>query len=147
MEGELELIARNIERELKEKEYQLNEIRKEKEAQQKEMAAGREAFLNSRKTALVNTLRSVLANDQSELHRSLRTDSTKCLNELRSNLIGIIRRYFKEESGNYIKHLNVMLDNISSSIKNYDIEQKRNALNVSKNKVTSLIAEIETITK
>lgn len=145
MEFELQSIARDIERQVKEKEYQLNEIRKEKEAQQKEMAAGKEAFLNSRKTALFNVLHNILTNDQSELHRSLKSDSKKYLKELRGNLVEIIRSYFKEESSNYIKQLNVMLNNLSSSIENSEIEQKRNALNLSKNKVTNLIAEIKAI--
>ncbi len=145
MEFALQSIARDIERQMKEKEYQLNEIRKEKEAQQKEMAAGKEAFLNSRKTSLFNMLHNILSNEQSELHRSLKSDSKKYLNELRGNLAGIIRGYFKEESSNYIKQLNVMLNNLSSSIENSEIEQKRNALNVSKNKVTNLIAEIKAI--
>lgn len=146
MEFELLTIARDIERQVKEKEYQLNEIRKEEEFQQKEIAAGREAFLNNRKTSLINMLRSILANEQSELHRSLRTDSTKCLNELRGNLVGIIRSYFKEESNNYIKQLTEMLNNISSTIENSAIEQKRNALNISKKKVVDLIAEIADVT-
>jgi hypothetical protein len=147
MEYQLNVTARQLEREVKEKEYQLNEIRKQKEAQEKEKAAGREAFLNSRKTALFNTLRSILANEQSELHRSLRSDAKQCLSELRGKLTDIIRTYFKEESGNYIKQLNVMLDNISTSVGNKEIEQKRKALNINKKQVCELMDELGSITK
>jgi len=147
LEGELQLIARKIEQEIKEKEYQQNQIRIKKEEQQREMAAGREAFLNSRKKSLINMVHSVLANDQSELHRSLRADSMQCLAELRGNLVSIIRSYFEEESKKYIKQLNVMMNNISSSTENKEIEQKRNALNVSKKMVTNLIADLSTIIK
>lgn len=142
MEFQLNDIARQLEREVKEKEYQLNEIRKQKEAQEKEKAAGREAFLNSRKTVLFNTLQSILANEQSELHRSLRSDAKQCLSELRGKLTDIIRTYFKEESGNYIKQLNVMLENISTSVENKEIEQERNALNINKKQVCELIDEL-----
>lgn len=147
LEGELQLIAHKIEQEIKEKEYQQNQIRIKKEEQQREMAAGREAFLNSRKKSLINMVHSVLANDQSELHRSLRTHSMQCLAELRGNLVSIIRCYFDEESKKYIKQLNVMMNNISSSTENKEIEQKRNALNVSKKKVTNLIDDLNKIIK
>ena len=147
MEYLLNGIARQLEREVKEKEYQLNEIRKQKEAQEKEKAAGREAFLNSRKTALFNTLRSILANEQSELHRSLRSDAKQCLSELRGKLTVIIRTYFKEESGNYIKQLIVMLENISTSVENKEIEQKRKALNINKKQVCELMDELGSIIK
>lgn len=147
MEYKLNVIARQLEREVKEKEYQLNELKKQKEAQEKEKAAGREAFFNSRKTALFNTLRSILANEQSELHRSLRSDAKQCLSELRGKLTDIIRTYFKEESGNYIKQLNVMLENISTSVENKEIEQKRKALNINKKQVCELMDELGSITK
>ena len=146
LEFELQSIIREKERALKEKEYQLSEVRKEKEAQEKEMAAGREAFLNSRKRTLISMLQSILANEYSDLHCSLKNDSKNCLSQLRGNLIGIIRSYFKEESNNYIKHLNEMLNNISSTLENKEIEHKRNALNISKNKVKNLLAEIEAVT-
>ena len=136
-----------MEREVKEKEYQLNEIKKQNEAIEKEKAAGREAFLNDRKTTLFNTLRNILADEQSELHRSLRSDAKQCLSELRGKLTDIIRTYFMEESGNYIKQLNVMLENISSSVENKEIEQKRNALNVSKKQVSELMDELGRIIK
>lgn len=130
MEFQLQSIAKNIERQVKEKEYQLNELQKEKEARQREMAAGRDAFLNSRKAALINALQSILACEQSELHRSLRNDSMQTLRELRGNLVVIIRKYFNEESNNYIKQLSVMLDNLSSTVENKEIEQKRAVLNL-----------------
>ena len=144
--AELQQIEQQIEQQVKEKEYQLKQVEEEKAFVEKEMAAGREAFLNSRKKALVNALHNILADEQSDLHRSLSIESKKRLTELRGNLFGEIRRYFKEESDNYIKRLNVMLSNISSSVKKTDIEQKRNALNMSENKVKALIKEIEKIT-
>lgn len=147
IEYQLNDIARKLEREVKEKEYQLNEIKKQNEAIEKEKAAGREAFLNDRKTTLFNTLRNILADEQSELHRSLRSDAKQCLSELRGKLTDIIRTYFMEESGNYIKQLNVMLENISSSVENKEIEQKRNALNVSKKQVSELMDELGRIIK
>lgn len=145
MESELQLIARNIERQVKEKEYQLNEMRKEQEAQQKNMEAGKEAFLNNRKATLNNMLYSILANEQSEMHRSLRRDATNCLKDLRGNLTGIIRSYFNEECGNYLKQLNDMLNNLSSTIENSNIEQKRNVLQANKEQAKRLMAEIEAI--
>lgn len=147
MEYQLECIERKLKREMEEKEYQLNEIKKQNEAREKEKAAGRLAFLNNRKAALINSLQSILANEQSELHRSLRSDAKQCLCNLRGRLTDIIRSYFKEESGIYIKQLNVMLDNISSTIENKKIEQKRNALKVSKKSVNALLVEINSIIK
>lgn len=145
MEYELQTIARKIERQLQEKDYQLNEIRKAKETQQKEMVAGREAFLNKRKRTLLNTLNNVLANGQSDLHLSLKNHSLKYLSELRGSLILIIRNFFKEESDKYIQQLNDMLNNLSSSVGNKEIEQKRNHLNVNKKKVIALIKELKTL--
>ena len=121
-------------------------IRKEEEAKRKEMEAGREAFLNSRKKALINMLQSILTNEQSELHRSLKNDSLQSLKELRGNLVSIIRDYFKTESSNYINQLNVMLSNISSAMENEEIEQKRHSLTVSKNNLLQLKSEIEALT-
>ena len=145
MEYELRTIARKIERQLQEKDYQLNEIRKAKETQQKEMAAGREAFLNNRKRTLLNTLNSILTNGQSDLHLSLKNHSLKYLSELRGSLTLIIRNFFKEESDKYIQQLNIMLNNLSTSVENKEIEQKRNHLNVNKQKVIALIKELKTL--
>lgn len=145
MELQLQIIARDIERQVKEKEYQLKELQKEKDARQKEMKAGKEAFLNSRKTALINMLQSILTNAQSELHRSLKNDSFQSLKELRGSLVSIIRKYFKDESSNYINQLNIMLSNISSTIENKTIEQKRCNLTLSKNKILNLKREVEAL--
>lgn len=143
MEHELRKIARNIKRQQQEKDYQLNEIRKAKETKQKEMAAGREAFLNNRKRTLLNTLNSILTNELSELHLSLKNHSSKYLRELRGNLTSIIRNFFKEESDKYIQQLNIMLNNLSTSVENKEIEQKRNHLNVNKKEVIALIKELK----
>ena len=146
MELQLQTIARDIERQVKEKEYQLKEIQKEKEDMQKRMEAGKEAFLKSRKTTLINMLQSILTNEQSELHRSLKKDSFQSLKELRGNLVSIIRKYFKDESNNYINQLNIMLSNISSTIENKTIEQKRCNLTLRKNKILNLKREVEALT-
>ena len=143
MEFELQSIARNIERQLQEKEYQLNEIRKEEETQKKQMAAGREAFLNSRKTALISMIRSIIANEQSDLYRSLKSDSMKCLSELRYDLLENIRIHFNKESSKYIERLNVMLNNVSSVIENKEIQQKRDVLKTNKKNVSVLLSEVK----
>ena len=146
MELQLQTIARDIERQVKEKEYQLKEIQKEKEDMQKRMEAGKVKFLNDRKAVLINMLQSILTNEQSELHRSLKNDTFQSLKELRGNLVSIIRKYFKDESNNYINQLNIMLCNISSTIENKAIEQKRSNLTLSKNKILSLRREVEALT-
>lgn len=142
---ELGKLQREYERKMEELKYQQNEMERARLERIQKRRQGEIAFLNSRKTELVNKLTEYLSFSQSPLYSSLKEGALKYLEGCRINLESVIRSYFKQESEKYIDCLETMLNTLESETVNIEVEKKRDSLCTSKKVIEEFVEEIKSL--